>query len=272
MYLYCFDGNGNVVNLVDAVSGGIAATYEYSAFGVLTRSDGPLADANPVRWSTKHTDDETGLVMYEYRAYLPDWGRWMNRDPIGEMGGGSSYLTAQNNLVVFIASSGQGIVIGPIAGGVDFVIGPGIPPPDDGWEDPPPYTPRRCPAGQRWVMSPDGSVPEANGCSVPDSLAPWLPSGDAHDPTGVCSFRSACDNHDYCYSRCGRRRTRYTGRRNCDRSFLDNMRRVCDGCPLTFQQRTICRTWAYIYYLAVRSAGTGPFRERQDLNCHCACR
>jgi len=37
--------------------------------------------------STKYTDDETGLVMYQLRAYSPELGRFISRDPIGERGG-----------------------------------------------------------------------------------------------------------------------------------------------------------------------------------------
>lgn len=95
-YLYCFDGNGNVVNLVDAGDGIIAATYEYSPFGSLIRSTGTMADDNPVRWSTKHTDDETGLVMYELRAYSPGLGRFIRRDPVQERGGRNLYCFVKN--------------------------------------------------------------------------------------------------------------------------------------------------------------------------------
>jgi len=37
--------------------------------------------------STKYTDDETGLVMYQLRAYSPGLGRFISRDPAGEEGG-----------------------------------------------------------------------------------------------------------------------------------------------------------------------------------------
>ena len=94
-----FDGNGNVVNLVDAGDGTIAATYEYSPFGQLLRSTGPMASDNSVRWSTKHTDDETDLVMYEFRAYSPTLGRWLSRDPIGIRGGLNLYGFAGNNAI-----------------------------------------------------------------------------------------------------------------------------------------------------------------------------
>jgi len=37
--------------------------------------------------STKYTDSETGLLYYGYRYYLPVVGRWLSRDPIGDVGG-----------------------------------------------------------------------------------------------------------------------------------------------------------------------------------------
>ena len=36
--------------------------------------------------STKYTDSETGLLYYGYRYYLPETGRWVSRDPLGEFG------------------------------------------------------------------------------------------------------------------------------------------------------------------------------------------
>jgi hypothetical protein len=37
--------------------------------------------SNPIRFSTKYTDDETGLVYYGHRYYAPGQGRWTSRDP-----------------------------------------------------------------------------------------------------------------------------------------------------------------------------------------------
>jgi RHS repeat-associated protein len=42
-----------------------------------------MAENNVVRFGTKRTEDGTGLVLYEYRAYSPAQGRWLSRDPIG---------------------------------------------------------------------------------------------------------------------------------------------------------------------------------------------
>ena len=86
-YLYCYDANFNVTALINAADGSIAACYEYSPFGELLRSTGPLAKLNPFRFSTKFTDDETDLIYYGYRYYSPSLGRWISRDPSGEDGG-----------------------------------------------------------------------------------------------------------------------------------------------------------------------------------------
>ena len=55
-------------------------------FGEVIRSTGPLAKANPFRFSTKYQDDETDLIHYGYRHYTGSTGRWLSRDPINELG------------------------------------------------------------------------------------------------------------------------------------------------------------------------------------------
>jgi RHS repeat-associated protein len=78
-----YDGNGNLTALVKTDQT-VAARYEYGPFGEPIRLTGALAKANPFRWSTKFTDEESGLVDYGYRLYSPSLGRWMSRDPIEE--------------------------------------------------------------------------------------------------------------------------------------------------------------------------------------------
>ena len=65
-------------------------------FGELLRATGPMAGANPFRFSTKYQDDETGLVYYGYRYYNAGTGRWLSRDPIGERGGANLYCCLKN--------------------------------------------------------------------------------------------------------------------------------------------------------------------------------
>ena len=95
VYHFVYDANGNVSEVLDS-AGSIAAHYEYSPFGEVVRSSGSYADANPFRFSTKYWDDETGLYFYGYRHYDPATGRWLNRDPIGELGGLNLYAFVKN--------------------------------------------------------------------------------------------------------------------------------------------------------------------------------
>jgi len=83
---YMYDGNGNVVGAVDD-AGAVRARYEYGPFGETLSAEGDLAGDNPMRFSTKYTDGESGLVYYGYRYYNAGTGRWLIRDPMGENGG-----------------------------------------------------------------------------------------------------------------------------------------------------------------------------------------
>ena len=79
-YFYCYDGNGNVVALVNAATGAIAAQYEYGPFGEVIRATGPMAKVNPFMFSTKFYDWESGVYYYGCRYYNPSTGRWPSRD------------------------------------------------------------------------------------------------------------------------------------------------------------------------------------------------
>lgn len=81
---YLYDNNGNVCQLVDAVTGELVGHYEYDPFGNEIGTIGSLSEENPFRFSTKYFDGETGVYYYGYRYYSPELGRWLNRDPIGE--------------------------------------------------------------------------------------------------------------------------------------------------------------------------------------------
>jgi RHS repeat-associated protein len=70
------------------------ANYEYGPFGELIRQTGPMAKANPIRFSTKYHDNESDLVYYGYRFYNQSEGTWLSRDPDGEM--------ATRNLTLFV--------------------------------------------------------------------------------------------------------------------------------------------------------------------------
>ena len=95
------------------ITGQVSASYEYDAFGREVRATGPtvpasntppgltagasFADALPFHFSTKFTDQESGLNYYGYRFYDPLDGRWLNRDPIEEEGGINMYNFVRNS-------------------------------------------------------------------------------------------------------------------------------------------------------------------------------
>jgi RHS repeat-associated protein len=90
------DANGNVTGLVDT-NGAVAAHYEYDPYGNLLAQSGDQSADNPFRFSSKYWDDALNLYYYGYRFYSPSLGRWINRDPIGELGGINVYGFVRNS-------------------------------------------------------------------------------------------------------------------------------------------------------------------------------
>jgi RHS repeat-associated protein len=90
-YAYTYDGNGNVMGMVNFSNAVISAEYEYGPFGEIIRATGPLGPVNTFRFSTKYQDDETGLLYYGYRYYAASSGRWLSRDRLGENAGINLY-------------------------------------------------------------------------------------------------------------------------------------------------------------------------------------
>lgn len=95
-FFYISDGMGNVVSVLDT-TGTSVAQYEYGPFGELLRSTGPKASENPIQFSSRYRDEETGLIYFGYRYYSPELGRWISRDPLGETGGANLYGFVANN-------------------------------------------------------------------------------------------------------------------------------------------------------------------------------
>jgi RHS repeat-associated protein len=107
VYTYTFDGNGNVGQLIGAISGNLIATYEYAPFGRAIVAIGPYTDVNPFCFSTKYFDFETELYYYGYRYYDAEVGRWVSRDPLGEEGGLNLYLFVYNESLNWVDPYGD---------------------------------------------------------------------------------------------------------------------------------------------------------------------
>ncbi len=113
-YIFFYDGNGNVGQLVDYQDLGtedsdytwdpvrLAAAYEYDPYGAASALVGDYAKANRFLFSTKPFDPETGFGVWHYRIYSPRLGRWISRDPIGERGGVNLYGYVGNCATVVI--------------------------------------------------------------------------------------------------------------------------------------------------------------------------
>jgi len=84
-FIPTYNGNGDVLGLVDESTGSTAAEYEYGPFGESLLAVGAAIECNPFRFSTKFVDSETGLLYYGFRYYNPQTGRFINRDPLEEL-------------------------------------------------------------------------------------------------------------------------------------------------------------------------------------------
>jgi RHS repeat-associated protein len=124
---YHSDANGNVTALVNS-SGVLVASYKYNPYGGLISSMGALASANRMRFSSKPAIQSAtgawGFYYYGYRFYDPVNQRWLNRDPIEELGGLILYNLVGNDMVNFLDSNGM-VRWGQLAAGV-LGIGGGV--------------------------------------------------------------------------------------------------------------------------------------------------
>jgi len=92
-----YDGNGNVMALVNVADGTTVADYEYGTFGEVIRATGPMAKVNPFLFQTTFYDWETDFYCYIHRYYNPSTGRFLSRDPIQERGGLDLYAFVGND-------------------------------------------------------------------------------------------------------------------------------------------------------------------------------
>lgn len=97
IYYPTYDANGNVMSYLDE-SGEHEVQMNYDPFGNIVSGNGTHADF-PHKFSTKYTDNETGLLYYGYRYLDPLTGRWPSRDPIGESGGVNIYGFVGNRTI-----------------------------------------------------------------------------------------------------------------------------------------------------------------------------
>ena len=122
---YHSDGNGNITALVNG-SQNVVARYLYDPFGRPLGQWGPLADVNKYRFSSKEYDVKAGIYYFGRRFYDPNLQRWLNRDPIGELGGLNLYTYVGNGPINWIDPFGlDAKTYGPIT--IPLGFPPGTP-------------------------------------------------------------------------------------------------------------------------------------------------
>jgi RHS repeat-associated protein len=89
IYAPLHDLYGNVALLLSSSE---AHPYHYTAFG-----EEQNTHPNPWRFSSKRTDDDTHLVYFGRRYYIPSHGRWLTPDPLGFDAGPNLYAYVSNS-------------------------------------------------------------------------------------------------------------------------------------------------------------------------------
>jgi RHS repeat-associated protein len=102
-YYYVKDQLGSVTHLVTN-TGSVASQYSYDPYGNRTTVSGTVA--SDIGYAGYFNHGVSGLEFALHRAYDPTHARWLNRDPVGEMGGTNLYAYVGGNPVSYTDSSG----------------------------------------------------------------------------------------------------------------------------------------------------------------------
>lgn len=102
-YFYTHDHLGSIREMVDG-NGTVVARYDYDPYGQSTIVIGTTKPDFNFTGLYRHAKSNLNLAVY--RAYDPDLGKWLSRDPVGETSGLNLYKYVLGNPIRFIDPNG----------------------------------------------------------------------------------------------------------------------------------------------------------------------
>jgi RHS repeat-associated protein len=119
---YTRDHLGSIREILSS-SGTTLARYDYSAYGIRSRTVGTYEAEKGYTGHDYHIG--SGLVLTLYRAYDPQTGRWLSPDPIQEAGGMNLYGYVGNNPLNYWDPDGRSpeSIIGIVEAAPGIVVG-----------------------------------------------------------------------------------------------------------------------------------------------------
>jgi RHS repeat-associated protein len=102
-YYYTWDHLGSTREMLNS-SGTIVARYSYDPYGLTTLVSG--TNLATFQFTDDYNHAVSQLYLTKFRAYDPDTGRWLSRDPIAENGGLNLYGYVHNKPINFYDLSG----------------------------------------------------------------------------------------------------------------------------------------------------------------------
>jgi RHS repeat-associated protein len=131
-YTYHRDALGSITEVTDQ-SGNLVERYEYDVYGApqfFDRTGKPLtasAIGNPILFTGRWYDAESGNYDYRARVYSPTLGRFLQMDPLGVAAGDRNlYRYAFNNPLTFTDPSGEIVPIAVLVAAIVKLASAGI--------------------------------------------------------------------------------------------------------------------------------------------------
>lgn len=124
-YYYTWDHLGSIRELIDG-SGNILTRYGYDAFGRVTTTHVSGTHDATFQYTGDYYHATSGLDLTHYRAYDPNTGKWLSRDPLENaerLQGPNLYEYCKNDPVLYTDPDGR--VVPVVIAGI-VVVGGGL--------------------------------------------------------------------------------------------------------------------------------------------------